>query len=56
MKVLQSRAEDAGSDAVIDLVSITRDEKMESATDFRCVSGTSVVDVGLRGTIVKLKE
>jgi hypothetical protein len=56
MKVLQSRAQDAGGDAVIDIVSITREKKTESATDFRCVAGTFVVHVGLRGTIVKLKE
>jgi hypothetical protein len=56
MKVLQSRAQDAGGDAVIDIVSITRHKKTESSTDFRCVAGTFVVHVGLRGTIVRLKK
>ena len=54
-KVLQERAQAAGGDAVIDVVSITRHRETEDATSFRCVAGTFVVHVGLKGLIVKLE-
>ena len=55
VRELQTRAMDKGGDAVVDIVSITWDKKTESATDYRCIAGTWVVHVGLRGKIVKLK-
>ena len=54
-KVLQQRAQEAGGDAVVDIVSTTRNSQTEDATNFRCVAGTWVVHVGLKGRVVKLK-
>jgi hypothetical protein len=56
IKVLQERAQESGADAIVNVVSITRNKLTESATDFRCVAGTAVVHVGLRGDIVKLEK
>ena len=55
VKVLQQRAEGAGGDAVVDIVSTTRKTLTEDATNFRCVAGVWVVHVGLKGRVVKLK-
>jgi len=55
LRKLASRAQQSGGDAVINVVSITREKTTESATEFRCVAGSVVVHVGLKGTIVKLK-
>jgi uncharacterized protein YbjQ (UPF0145 family) len=52
---LQDRAKLDGGDAVVDIVSVTRGTLTESASDFRCVAGSAIVHVGLKGTIVKLK-
>jgi len=56
LKVLQERAQQEGGDAVIDVVSITRSKQTESTTDFRCVAGSMIVHVGLKGRIVKLAK
>ena len=55
MRSLQDRALEEGADGIINIVSVTREKKTESASDFRCVAGTAVVHVGLRGTLVKLR-
>lgn len=55
MKELQRKAQEAGGDAIIDIVSITRGTQTESPTDFRCVAGAIVVHVGLKAQIVKLE-
>ena len=55
LKVLQQRAQQEGGDAVIEIVSITRDKQTESATEYRCVAGAMVVHVGLKGRVVKLR-
>jgi len=55
MRVLQDRAEMAGGNAIIDVVSTTRGKQTESASDFRCVAGATIVHVGLKGSIVKLE-
>ena len=52
---LQSKATEKGGDAVIDIVSITWNKLTESADQYRCVAGSMVVHVGLKGKIVKLK-
>ena len=54
MRALQDRAGLEEGDAIINVVSATRGERTESATDFRCVAGGVIVHVGLKGTIVKL--
>lgn len=55
LKNLQSRAQSDGADAIVDIVSTTRGKETESATDFRCVAGSVVVHVGLKGKLVKLR-
>jgi uncharacterized protein YbjQ (UPF0145 family) len=54
IRELQTQAQAKGGDAVIDIVSITSGKLTESSTDYRCIAGTTVVHVGLKGKIVKL--
>lgn len=56
MIVLQQRAQQKGGNAIVDVVSATRGEETESATNYRCVAGSVVVHVGLKGRIVKLAK
>ena len=56
VKALQEKAQREGGDAVVDIVSITRDKLTESPTDFRCIAGTAIVHVGLKGHIVKFAK
>ena len=46
LRALQERATAAGADAVIEIVSITMDQEHASATEYRCVAGTTIVRVG----------
>ncbi len=50
---LQERAKAEGGTAIVDIRSVTRGTKFESATEYRCVAGSMVVHVGLEGTVVK---
>ncbi len=52
---LQRRVQAEGGDAVIDIVSITRGKETASASEYRCVAGSMIVHVGLKGTVVSLK-
>ena len=52
---LQKRAQAEGGDAIVDIVSITRGKETTSTTDYRCVAGSMIVHVGLKGTVVNLK-
>lgn len=54
LRVLQERAQANDGDAIIDIVSVTKGKRTESPTQFRCVAGSLVVNVGLRGTVVRL--
>jgi uncharacterized protein YbjQ (UPF0145 family) len=56
VRELQKRAQDRGADAVIDIVSVTWNKETSSASEYRCVAGTWVVHVGLKGKLVKLKK
>jgi uncharacterized protein YbjQ (UPF0145 family) len=56
IRELQKSAFEKGADAIVDVVSITWHERTESATKYRCVAGTFVAHVGLKGTLVKLAE
>jgi hypothetical protein len=40
---------------VVDIVSVTRDVRSESPTEFRCIAGAMVVHVALEGTAVDLE-
>jgi len=51
---LQKRANAQGGNAVIDVRSITRNENLSSATQYRCAAGAMVANVALTGHIVKL--
>ena len=52
---LQARARDLGGNAVIEVRSITRNDPLVSATQFRCAAGSVVANVALEGRVVKLK-
>ncbi len=56
LKNLQQRARESGADAIVDLVSITRGQETESASDFRCVAGAVIAHVGLKGKLVDLRD
>ena len=56
LKILQRKAIDAGANAIVDLVSTTRDVETESDTTFRCVAGAALARVAVRGTLVKLPD
>jgi len=49
---LQKRARKEGGDAIINIISVTKDQEFESATQFRCVAGAIIVHVALRGDVV----
>lgn len=51
---LQQRAEREGGNAVIDIYSVTKDQKYQSADSYACVSGSMIANVALRGTVVRL--
>ena len=54
LRELQERARSGGGDAVVDIVSVTRDVRTESPTNYRCGAGAMIVHVALEGTIVEL--
>jgi hypothetical protein len=56
LRELQVKAQRQGADAVVGIKSVTRHKELESATQYRCVAGTTVVHVGLEGTTVKFAE
>lgn len=53
---LQKKARELGGDAIVDIVSITRDKETSSPTRYRCVAGATVVHVALEGRIVRLSK
>lgn len=56
LRYLQNRAKAAGADAIIEIKSVTLDRELESATEYRCVAGTTIVRVGLKGVLVELED
>lgn len=52
---LQKRAQQLGGDAVVDIISITKNENLESSSNFRCAAGNIVANVALTGRVVKFK-
>lgn len=54
IRSLQLRAQNEGGDAIVDVRSTTKDQPLESATQFRCAAGAAVANVSLTGTVVKL--
>ncbi len=53
---LQKRATQLGGDAVIDIKSITGNNDLDSATNFRCAAGNIVANVALTGRVVKFTK
>ena len=53
---LQSRAEREGMNAVIDIYTITKNKKFESAEQYSCIKGAFATNVALMGTVVKLAD
>ena len=53
---LQDRAMSVGGTAVVDIKSVTKNQNLTSATEYRCVSGAFVANVALTGTIIKSKH
>jgi len=53
---LQDRAMQVGGTAVVDIKSITKNQNLTSATEYRCVSGAFVANVALTATIIKGKQ
>ncbi len=53
---LQKRAQSEDADAIINIISVTRNNKFESATKFQCVAGTFVSHVALKGELVKFAK
>ncbi|MEE4254770.1 MAG: hypothetical protein V2I50_12085 [Desulfuromusa sp.] len=56
LMALQDRASREGGNAVIDIYTITKNEKFESATEYSCIKGGIVGNVALMGTVAKIAE
>ena len=53
---LQNRAKNMGGDGLIDVISITGRNNLESSDKFRCLSGAHMVNVELVGRVVKFSK
>jgi len=53
---LQSRAEKENGNAVINIYTITKNKKFESAEQYSCIKGSIITNVALMGTVVKLAK
>jgi len=53
---LQERARKEGADAVVNIVSVYKDVRTESETEYMCGAGSIVAGVALRGELVKLAK
>jgi len=51
---LQDRAKREGGNAVINIHSVYKNDKFESASEYMCGAGTTMAGVALRGTVVTL--
>ncbi len=52
---LQSRAEQLGGNAVVDVKSLTKNQDLASASKYRCAAGGVVANVALSGRVVRIK-
>lgn len=53
LKALQESAQAEGGDAIINIVSTTKGKTTESATQYRCIAGTTIAHVALSGEVIK---
>ncbi len=51
---LQQRARQEGGNAVINILSNIKHATMSSTTEYECLAGSMMVNVALKGTVVKL--
>lgn len=56
IKSLQDRATREGGNAVVNITSFIKDQVDSSTTHFKCLQGSVMVNVALRGTVVKLAK
>jgi len=56
IKVLQNRALREGGNAIINIKSNIKNNESSSCSDFSCLAGSVMVNVVLKGTVVKLSE
>ena len=56
LKSLQERARREGGNAVINIISVTKDMPYEDPAKFRCIAGSVIVHVALEGDIVELEK
>ncbi len=56
LMTLQDRAAKEGGNAVIDIYTITKDKKFESATEYSCIKGGFVTNVALMGTVANIAK
>jgi hypothetical protein len=56
LMALQDRAVREGGNAVIDIYTITKNQKFESAEQYSCIKGGFVTNVALMGTVAELAE
>jgi len=56
MKSLLRRAQRQGGDAVVNIISVTKNEPYKSAHNYACVAGRTVAHVALEGKVVRDKE
>lgn len=56
LKSLQERARREGGNAVVNIISVTKDVPFEDAEKFRCIAGGVIVHVALEGDIVVLEK
>lgn len=54
--IFQERTRKEGGNAVIDLVSNIHNQPESSETEYSCLIGSVMVNVALKGTVVKLKQ
>ena len=53
---LQNRATKLGGDAVVDIKSTTKNDDLDSATNYRCAAGGVIANVALTGKVVKFAK
>lgn len=50
---LQESAQKEGGDAIVNIVSSTKGKTTESASQYRCIAGTTIAHVALSGDVIK---
>ncbi len=56
LMAFQDRAVREGGNAVIDIYTITKDKKFESAEEYSCIKGGFTTNVALKGTVVTIAK